>query len=221
MKSRSAGKNKNVFHLLLIFAFAQTLASCSLNKNLDFTDRKYFKYPLETPHIVKKEVLNTPKANTEQNQNPDYRATLENELHFGKLNVLSETCVSGETPPNEKENTVPDKLSNKTSKLLLKNVPIIKKHLQSILQNKHENNLTTYWEINDNKELQQKSHLKSPLPSDRFILEVILSVILPPLAVYLHEGRITNFFWIDLLLIIFFWVPGVIFALLVVLDVIK
>lgn len=51
------------------------------------------------------------------------------------------------------------------------------------------------------------------------ILEVILSFLLPPVAVFLHSG-IGTYFWISLLLTIFMWVPGVIFSLLVVLDII-
>lgn len=53
---------------------------------------------------------------------------------------------------------------------------------------------------------------------DETVLLVILSILLPPLAVYLKEDAITSHFWIDLILTLIFWIPGVIFALLVVLD---
>lgn len=55
---------------------------------------------------------------------------------------------------------------------------------------------------------------------DRTILLVVLAIILPPLAVYLHENAINTKFWISLLLTLLFWVPGVIYALLVVLGVV-
>lgn len=55
-------------------------------------------------------------------------------------------------------------------------------------------------------------------PSTNQLLMVILAILLPPLAVYLHEGVINNKFWISLLLTLIFWLPGVIYALLVVLD---
>ncbi len=51
---------------------------------------------------------------------------------------------------------------------------------------------------------------------DRTILLVILAIILPPLAVYLHEDAINTKFWISLLLTLLFWVPGVIYELFVV-----
>ena len=49
------------------------------------------------------------------------------------------------------------------------------------------------------------------------ILMAILCIILPPLAVYLHEGKVINTkFWISLVLSLLFWLPGIIYALLVV-----
>jgi uncharacterized membrane protein YqaE (UPF0057 family) len=43
----------------------------------------------------------------------------------------------------------------------------------------------------------------------------ILAVLLPPLAVYLRFGLVRAF-WIDLALTIFAWLPGVIFALVLI-----
>src|SRR5436190_18538202 len=37
-------------------------------------------------------------------------------------------------------------------------------------------------------------------PSTNTLLMVILAILLPPLAVYLHEGEINTKFWIDLIL---------------------
>ena len=55
-------------------------------------------------------------------------------------------------------------------------------------------------------------------PSTNQTLLIILAILLPPLAVYLHEGEINNKFWISLLLTLLFFLPGVIYALLVVLG---
>lgn len=55
-------------------------------------------------------------------------------------------------------------------------------------------------------------------PSTNTLLLVILAILLPPLAVYLHEGVINNRFWISLLLTLLFWLPGVIYALVVILG---
>jgi uncharacterized membrane protein YqaE (UPF0057 family) len=50
------------------------------------------------------------------------------------------------------------------------------------------------------------------------ILLVILAILLPPLAVYLHENEINTKFWISLLLTLLLWLPGVIYALIVILS---
>ena len=55
-------------------------------------------------------------------------------------------------------------------------------------------------------------------PSTNTLLLVILAFLLPPLAVYLHEGVINNKFWISLILTLLFFVPGVIYALVVILG---
>lgn len=55
-------------------------------------------------------------------------------------------------------------------------------------------------------------------PSTNTLLLVILAILLPPLAVYLHEGEINNKFWLDLILTLLFFLPGVIYALIVVLG---
>lgn len=49
------------------------------------------------------------------------------------------------------------------------------------------------------------------------LLYILLSILLPPLAVYLLYGISTNF-WISVVLTILFWVPGVIFALIHVIN---
>ena len=50
------------------------------------------------------------------------------------------------------------------------------------------------------------------------VLLAILAILLPPLAVFLYEGEINNRFWISLLLTIIFWIPGVIYALILILG---
>jgi uncharacterized membrane protein YqaE (UPF0057 family) len=58
---------------------------------------------------------------------------------------------------------------------------------------------------------------KSAEASTNTLLLVILAILLPPLAVYLHEGVINSKFWIDLILTLLLWLPGVIYALIVIL----
>ncbi|MBK8951678.1 MAG: YqaE/Pmp3 family membrane protein [Chitinophagaceae bacterium] len=50
------------------------------------------------------------------------------------------------------------------------------------------------------------------------LLLVILAILLPPLAVYLYEGEINNRFWISLLLTVLGWLPGIIYAMVLILG---
>lgn len=72
-----------------------------------------------------------------------------------------------------------------------------KKELKAYKKNKHEN-----------KDEGNTSTL----------LEVIIAIFIPPLAVYLHEEEINSKFWIDLLLTLLFYIPGLIYALVVILS---
>jgi uncharacterized membrane protein YqaE (UPF0057 family) len=51
----------------------------------------------------------------------------------------------------------------------------------------------------------------------RTILIIVLCFLLPPLAVYLMSG-LGDKFWISVLLTLLFWIPGVVYAILVYLD---
>lgn len=70
------------------------------------------------------------------------------------------------------------------------------------------------------KELRhfRKEKRRGNEPSTNTLLLVILAILLPPLAVYLHQGEINTKFWISLILTLLFWLPGVIYALIVVLG---
>ncbi len=48
------------------------------------------------------------------------------------------------------------------------------------------------------------------------VLLTILAILLPPLAVYLYEQEINGRFWLSVLLTLLFWIPGVIYAVLLV-----
>ena len=68
---------------------------------------------------------------------------------------------------------------------------------------------------------QQRKAVKAALndyqgASTNTILLVILAILLPPVAVLVHQGEINSKFWIALLLTLLFYLPGLIYALLVI-----
>ncbi len=55
-------------------------------------------------------------------------------------------------------------------------------------------------------------------PSGNRLLCAVIAIFIPPLGVILYEQAITINFWIDLILTILFYLPGLIFALIVILS---
>ena len=68
------------------------------------------------------------------------------------------------------------------------------------------------------KNYRQQQNEDGAAVSTNTLLYAILAILLPPLAVGLHEGGINNRFWISLLLSLLFFLPGIIYALIVVLT---
>jgi uncharacterized membrane protein YqaE (UPF0057 family) len=54
--------------------------------------------------------------------------------------------------------------------------------------------------------------------SDNQLLLIIVAILLPPLAVLLHEGRANSRFLLSILLWLLFYIPGLIYALYVILS---
>ena len=64
---------------------------------------------------------------------------------------------------------------------------------------------------------KEKKEEGSTSNDTELLLLVILAILLPPLAVYLHEDYISINFWLCLILTLIFWLPGIIFALVIIL----
>lgn len=63
------------------------------------------------------------------------------------------------------------------------------------------------------KRLSQDFMLNNAIDGvDKFMFLIIL-ILLPPLALFLFEGKITRHFWIDLLLFFTFYIPGLAYAI--------
>lgn len=69
------------------------------------------------------------------------------------------------------------------------------------------------YEKNEAEDIKQESEVN--------ILALIFAILLPPLGVFLHQGEINTKFWISLILTLLGYVPGQIYAVLVVLGVVQ
>lgn len=67
------------------------------------------------------------------------------------------------------------------------------------------------------KELKAQKSAGADVATNTVLL-AILAILLPPLAVGLHEHALNGKFWLSVLLTLLFWLPGVIYALIVVLS---
>lgn len=54
--------------------------------------------------------------------------------------------------------------------------------------------------------------------SDELLLIIIITILIPPLGMFLYEGDFTNRVLISLLLTLLFYLPGLIYTLLVILG---
>lgn len=69
------------------------------------------------------------------------------------------------------------------------------------------------------RKLKKESKKKGTMADVPFILLVILAILLPPLAVWLHAEDVTKLV-ISIILTLLFWLPGIIYAFLVLFDVV-
>ncbi len=59
--------------------------------------------------------------------------------------------------------------------------------------------------------------MTSSMANENKLLKIILAILLPPLAVFMHSGLSTQF-WLNLVLtIVGFWIIGIVHALIVIL----
>ncbi len=59
---------------------------------------------------------------------------------------------------------------------------------------------------------------KSGASDEDTLLLVIITIFIPPLGMYLYEDEINRRFWLSLLLTLLFYVPGLIYTLVIILG---
>ena len=62
-----------------------------------------------------------------------------------------------------------------------------------------------------------KKEKRADVSEDKLIL-ILITLFIPPLAMYLYEGDITKRFWLSLLLSFLFFFPGFIYTLIIILG---
>jgi uncharacterized membrane protein YqaE (UPF0057 family) len=187
---------KTTFTLSVIFLAALFFASCSNLKN----------FSIEKRHYGKGYYVN---AN-------------------GKRDVKAESNAKEVAALNETQNAVAvqeEIAAVKTPVAKVEIAPVAEKPVAKTAVAPKQNHVTTRPAVADQKTTtsEEQKAIRSitknktqPSASDDVsaILLVLLCILLPPLAVYLVDGIGTSF-WIDLILCLLFFLPGIIYAFIV------
>ncbi|PRY15618.1 uncharacterized membrane protein YqaE (UPF0057 family) [Pontibacter ummariensis] len=202
-------KLKNLLHLVAVLVLGQMMFACSSAKYYEFAPNKPEAYNTvkkkaapataeikPAPMVAKAIVEAEENKATTQHAEPVMEASAAPALVPRKTTAIVKEPVLEENLSVEKrEMSVAEAEALAMAKERLKNMTKAeKKELKR-----------------DLKEVMRQGGSRTS------IVEIILAVLLPPLAVFLHEG-IGSSFWISVILTLLFYIPGIIYALLVVTD---
>lgn len=183
---------KNKF-LFIAVAAGFMLASCGVVRNNDFSARKYTKF------------------------------------HKGVASVTSDPAAERSESVKVESGQTADDIQNTDGTVISHSIAETQKEEKPVVMKTPEKNPLTYSGnvSSERKDVRLKSMQSKVLArladkpnttsANADVVLVILAIFLPPLAVALARG-IGNEFWIDLLLTVLFFVPGMIYAILVVCD---
>ena len=131
-----------------------------------------------------------------------------------KIKLQDETLKTESMESDEVSNT--ERIVSTSTKIAKRAESKTKSESKNTLDNTKKEKTSTISKIKKIKAL--KKELKKSKNNDvdtNTLLLVILAILLPPLAVYLLKGLTTQF-WISLILTLLFWLPGIIYALLLI-----
>ncbi|MBR2648026.1 MAG: YqaE/Pmp3 family membrane protein [Sediminibacterium sp.] len=120
--------------------------------------------------------------------------------------AISETETKTNAPASAETNVIPDDIAIQHAMTEFKSLSRVERKAKTSEVKKM---LATY--------KAQKASGNSDVSTNQVLL-AILAILLPPLAVGLHEGQLNGKFWLSVLLTLLFWLPGVVYALIVVLS---
>lgn len=207
-------KIKSLLHLVVILLAGQFLFSCS--------SAEYYKFSAQKPEAYNK-IKEKPAPAAESAEVAPTMAEV-------ALAAANEEANATETAPLFEANaaaTAPVVKKPKSAEVV--KTPAVK---ENISLEKREMTVTEAEALAMAKERisnmtkaekkELKKEIREAYRQDRRggganIIEIILAILLPPLAVFLHDGIGTSF-WISIILWLLFIIPGIIYALLVVTD---
>lgn len=195
--------------LLFFFAISLFFVGCSIEKR-HYNSGYHVEWYSQRGKIKKAEPVAQPEKENKQSLAVQQEVTNESDAHVPVSNEeITKPTVSNESATiapvkSESKKNVAAKTEKKTSKSTEAKVEGVKP--SSIEKG-----------FSAKSSMADLDSPKSPLSVDEILL-IILCFLLPPLAVYLDQGSVNRKFWISVILTLLIWVPGIVYAILVVTD---
>jgi len=195
--------NKQFFPLILITAAGIFLSSCGNLSKMSLTKRHYRSgyyvdfgkktNTMTTPSVVNSRMKTKRHTETAERTKPVSSIA-------GRTTAVSpvEPSIPQYTLPNLKKKVLDNKIvSSNSRQISIKAIPVTNNYKSNEPGNKGD------------AEVRVNANVS-------FVVIVLCAIFIPPLGVALMYG-INSYFWIDLILTLLFFFPGMIFALIVVL----
>lgn len=204
-------KIKSLLHLVVVLLAGQFLFSCS--------SAEYYKFSAQKPEAYNKikEKPAAEPAEVQQTMSDVALAAANEEVQEAKTAPLAEASTAETAPAVVKTKTaevVKTPAADATVSLEKREMTVAEAEALAMAKERLANMTKA-----EKKEL--KKEIREAYRQDRAgganIIEIILAILLPPLAVFLHDDIGTSF-WISIILWLLFIIPGIIYALLVVTD---
>lgn len=198
---------RNSFHCLVFILVCLLISSCSIESRL-YTKGFHIEWNQKNPDSKKPNHSSAPEINEDQK-------TVSKEVAWRAPN-LTLPQTEGITTSSAVVETRLEHQQQHTSASMHETVHVNITSVSTPAKDRAETQVSAADVVPQNKKLKRKLLRKF---ADDTLLYVILALLLPPLAVFLYEGQNwTDRCTLNLILTILCWLPGVIHALLVILD---
>lgn len=199
-----------IIGLSLIFIGSQLFMSCSSENAVvsQFSKRKYLKNFKENKLNNDDKIIKKTNDYELVKVAPSTKNTNEI-LAYNSKNLTTQELTSTNFTLENEVVVYEDKIDNQAYESLK---PQNKYNWSNYNRTLNFTDMTKANEVFDGNNIAQ--HHYNARQVDEVVL-IILGIFIPPLAVYLYEDAITSNFWVDLILTFIFWIPGIIFAFLV------
>lgn len=199
-------KQRNLLFAIAAFAAAQMLFSCSPSTNDGFAKRKYFDYKWDRKEYVKAEVEKDTPAREALSSNETEIATTDPSAAEAPAAEMELVALPAERPVQAVSAPAEEQAP----------APAVDPGSPVMGAKEGGMGFAEKMLVRKMERIAEKKQKKDSQRVETIVL-VILAILIPPLAVYLAKGLGTEF-WISLILTLLFFLPGVIYSLIVVLT---